>query len=157
MVRPMSENMVDEVHLAALNESTHWRFSEHYRKKWTTGSAIRWLRVQIQSGSRVYAMYSNGERVGTFTLRSPQKSTIDISFLIYPWYSGKGYASKILETCLRLLDQSTQISTIQLGCRKDNLAMIRVAQKFSLTRTTHPNQEIQVFMRSRTSQHGCES
>lgn len=140
-----TEEMIDERHLEALNDRVLMRFSEHHSFSWTKESSAAWLNRELRAGSRVYGIFLEDERAGSFTLRCSSDDVLEVSFLIYSFASGRGLATKILQQCLSLLESSNSLHTIRIGCHRGNMGMRKVALKAGLSQNPNKDSEFLYF------------
>lgn len=145
VLKPFTLAMVDDVHLAVLNDKAYLEFSENAATFWTKPLADMWIEREIGLGSRLYAVFLNRKRAGSITLRKTEPSLIDVSFLIYPFAAGRGLATEILMSCTRITKFSEEVKTIQIGCSRGNSAMIRAALKAGLIRISDQSDSVQTF------------
>lgn len=123
---PFVAEFISDLHIANLNDSSHMRYSINQNHFWDAPSASFWLRKQRASGARVYAILIDGNPVGTITLR-PKRGLIDVSFLIYREFSGRGIATKAVQQVSRLAEMAPAVRFMSLGCDSRNEAVIRIA------------------------------
>jgi RimJ/RimL family protein N-acetyltransferase len=129
-LRKFTSNNITDLHIDALNDREHMKFSRQRFITHTPLTARRYFEELEEKGGFALGIFDINQNncKGTITI-SPVAKTLSMGFLVYPEYANKGLLSAVLPCVLALAYREESINWIHIGTHLENLPMQRVAMK----------------------------
>ena len=127
---PLLESDISQEYLDSLNDPNHMKYSRNVTYFHTFASQIEYITKFKNSFNLLFGVKqtNSGKLLGSITCYIDfYTSTLDLGFLIFKNYQGKGYATRSLRLLIRYLESQFPGMTVVIGSHKDNLAMHKVA------------------------------
>ncbi len=136
-LEPLIPDLIGPDYIATLNDKNYMQYSRHVKTEHTLKSQLEYISHFNNFDSWIYSISTveRGTFIGTTNLFFDfQERHIDIGFLIFKNFCGKGYAGQVLEILLKYLKDEFPNFQINIGTNKANIPMRRIAEKagFSL-------------------------
>ena len=131
-LEPLNPDFINSDYIETLNDENYMQHSRHVGKVHTLESQLKYISNFNSFDSWIYAICTEpeGKFIGTTNLFFDfQEKNIDIGFLIFKHFSGKGYAGQVLELLRNKLKDEFPNFQINIGTNKANIPMRRIAEK----------------------------
>ena len=106
-------------------------------------------KLSLSEDRFVYGIYLTDELIGFINDVGIGDKEIELGYVIYPLYSGNGYATEALKASIKELFAS-EFNVVKAGAFEDNLASMRVMEKCQMKKT---GQEEKIEYRGK--EHRC--
>lgn len=129
---PLTELDISEEYLDTLNDSDYMQYSRNSKIRHTHASQSLYIHEFSNSYNMLYGIrdIDSGRLLGTINCYVDFfEMTLDLGFLVFKNYRGKGYASEGLSCFLNYLVEHFPGMTVVIGSHANNLAMHKVAKK----------------------------
>jgi len=136
-ISPLISKDINSEYLNNLNDSEYMQFSRHHISKYDFNKQKKYLETFNSFNSWILGVREqiDSPLIGTLTLLFDfRKFTVNIEFLVFKAYSGKGFATHTLKTVLEFIELNYPDFTLIIETQTANKSMKNVALKngFSL-------------------------
>lgn len=129
-IEPLEEESITQPYINSLNDSEYMRYTRHARVVATYDTQREYL-TQFNKFDAWILKITNlvdGSFVGTLNFYLDfNNRTINLGFLIFKEYQGRGFASQALNLLIEYLEKEFPRFKLVIGTKRSNLQMCRVA------------------------------
>ena len=139
-IKTFNKRYINKKYLSWINDKMLMEHSRHAKKNYTLKKAYTFYKKIINSGNFFLSICDNYKIIGTVIVY--KRKIPNLGILIGDnSYRGKGLACAVLKKVFVYL-KTKKIRQVEIGCKKNNLRMLKIANKLRFTKYKTNNNNI---------------